>query len=278
VSDSGALLLLDGGGGIGPVIANRAMELALERARQFGVSFVVVRNSNHFGIGAYYAEKSLAQEMVGAAFTNAGPALAAWGGKSRVIGSNVIAIAVPAGEERPVVFDAAIGAAAGAKIFLAGERGERIPSDWMLDRDGSPTDDPKALLNGGVILPFGKHKGYGLGVLVDVLTGVISGGLFSNYVGQFAQDMSRPLGVCHSFAALDIRRFISIDQFKNRMDEMIRNVKKSEKREGVDRIYLPGERGLLTSEDRRRNGIPLHSKLITDLRRLGQRLSVSVPF
>ena len=276
--DNGPTLLLDGGNGIGPVIANRAMELALERARQYGLSFVVVRNSNHFGIAGYYAMKSLALDMIGLAFTNAGPALAAWGGRTKVIGSNALGIAVPAGKELPLVFDAAIGSAAGAKIFLAAEKGELIPADWMIDKYGNATDDPKALLNGGVVIPFGRHKGYGLGVITDVLTGVISGGLFSTHVKSFAQDSSEPDGVCHSFAALDIKSFIPVADFNNRMDEMIRNIKKSERREGFDQILLPGERGFSTYDDRQRSGIPLHAKLVEDLRRLGQRLSTEFAF
>ena len=278
IASNGPTVLIDGNGGIGQVIADHAMDLAIERARDFGISLVAVRNSNHFGMAAYYALKSLSQEMIGAAFTNSGPALAAWGGKTGVIGSNAMAVAVPAGEEAPVVFDAAIGVSAAAKIFLAAEKGERIPTDWMIDKNGHSTDDPMDLFEGGVMLPFGKYKGYGLGVIVDVLTGVLSGGLFSTSVGRFGADMSEPLGVCHSFAALDIQKFISVDGFKRRMDKMIRNIKESEPLDGVERVYLPGERAFLTYEDRRRNGIPIHKKLVADLMSLAERLSIEPPF
>ena len=186
-------------------------------------------------------------------------------------------VAVPAGEEFPIVFDIAIGASAAAKIFLAAERGERIPMDWMRDKAGQPTNDPKAFFDGGVLQPFGKHKGYGLGLVVDALTGVLSGGLFSTQIGQFAAKPSEPVGVSQSFGALDIKRFIPVDQFKERIDEMIRNVKGSEPLEGVDRVYLPGEQGLLTREDRLKNGIPLHAKLISDLRALAKRLTIESP-
>lgn len=277
VSDSGPAMVLDGGGGIGPAIASRAMDLALQRAQQFGLSFLTVRNSNHFGMAAFYAAKSLPLDMIGMALTNAGPALAAWGGKSKVIGSNAMAIAVPAGEETPILFDSAAGAAAAAKIFVAAEKGERIPDDWMIDQYGRPTDDPKALFAGGVLLPFGKHKGYGLGVIMDVLTGVLSGGLFGTQVCGFGRDMSQPLGVCHTFCALDIARYIPIERFKSRMDEMISEVKRSELLDGVNRIYLPGEKGFLTRADRKVNGIPLWGKLVNDLRKLAQRLSIELP-
>ena len=278
VSDNGPTMLLDGGHGIGAVIADGAMNLALDRAREFGLSFVSVRNSNHFGMAGFYATKSLARNMIGVALTNAGPAIAAWGGKSKVIGSNAMAVALPAGKERPIVFDAAIGASAAAKIFLAAQRGERIPTDWMIDRIGNPTDDPQALFAGGVLLPFGKHKGYGLGLIVDCLTGILSGGLFSVSVGGFGRDMSRPLDICHSFFVLDIGRFIALEEFKNRVDEMIGHVKSSERLQGVDRIYLPGERGFLMHEERKLNGIPLWTKLVADLKELGQRLSIPTPF
>jgi len=277
LSDQGATLLLDGGHGIGAVMASRAMELAIERAGQYGVAFVAVSNSSHFGTAGYYGMKALAQDMVGLALTNAGPQLSAWGGRSKVVGSNAMGIAAPSGQEFPIVFDIAIGASAAAKIFLAAERGERIPMDWMIDKAGHPTDDPKAFFDGGVLQPFGKHKGYGLGVIVDVLTGVLSGGLFSTQVGQFAAKPAEPVGVCHSFGALDIKRFIPVDQFKKRLDEMIRNVKGSESLQGVDRVYLPGERGFLTREDRLKNGIPLHAKLAGDLRNLASRLAIESP-
>ena len=277
VSDGGQTLLLDGNEGIGQVIAKRAMDLALERARQFGLSLVTVRNSNHFGMAGFYAAQSLAQDMIGMALTNAGPALAAWGGKTKVIGSNAMAIAVPAGEEMPIVFDSAIGAAAAARIFVAAERGERIPTDWMIDCNGEPTDDPHALFKGGVLLPFGKHKGYGLGVVVDSLTGVLSGGLFGTGVGGFGRDMSQSLGICHSFGVLDIARFIPVPEFKSRMDDMIREVKRSEPLPGFERVYLPGERGLLTRAERRLKGIPLWEKLVDDLSKLAKKLSIDLP-
>ena len=277
VSDNGPTMLLDGGHGIGPGIADGAMNLALDRAQEFGLSFVTVRNSNHFGMAGFYATKGLARNMIGVALTNAGPAIAAWGGKTKVIGSNAMAAALPAGKELPIVFDAAIGASAAAKIFLAAERGERIPTDWMIDRSGEPTDDPHELFAGGVLLPFGKHKGYGLGLIIDSLTGILSGGLFSVSVGGFGRDMSQPLGICHSFFALDIGRFIAVDQFKSRVDEMIGHVKSSEPVEGVDRIYLPGERGFLIHQDRKLNGIPLWAKLVADLKELGHRLSIQPP-
>jgi LDH2 family malate/lactate/ureidoglycolate dehydrogenase len=277
VSDGGSTAVLDGGGGIGFTISDRAMDLAIERAADFGISFITVRNSNHFGAAAYYAMKSLPRDMIGIAITNASPALPAWGGKTRVIGSNAMGVAVPAGQEYPIVFDIAIGAAAGAKVFLLGQKGLPIPEDWMIDKNGQPTRDPGSLFDGGLILPFGKHKGYGLGVILDVLSGVISGGLFSTQVHGFAQDMSEPLGACHSFIALDVSRFINVDQFKGRMDEMIRNIKASALIDGVERVYLPGERGFVTREDRLKNGIPLHRKLADDLRDLAARLSIEQP-
>lgn len=128
-----------------------------------------------------------------------------------------------------------------------------------------------------MLLPFGRHKGYGLGLIVDVLTGVLSGGSFSAAVGRFGEDLSKPLGICHSFGALDIEHFIPIQQFTHRMDEMIRYIKQSEPLDGVDRVYLPGERGFLTREDRMVNGIPLHAKLVEDLRALARRYSIESP-
>jgi LDH2 family malate/lactate/ureidoglycolate dehydrogenase len=277
ISDAGPTTVLDGGHGIGQVIASQAMDMALDRAQQFGLSLVTVRNSNHFGRAGFYAAKSLSRDMLGMAVTNAGPALAAWGGKTRVIGSNALAIAVPAGKELPIIFDTAAGAAAAAKIFVAAERGERIPADWMLDRDGKPTEDPNALFAGGMLLPFGKHKGYGFGVIMDVLTGVLSGGLFGANVRGFGRDMSEPLDVCQTFCALNIENCLPASDFKARMDEMIAGIKRSEPIEGVDRVYLPGEQGFITAAERKAHGIPIWEKLAQDLRSLAHRLSVALP-
>ena len=278
MNDSGPTVVLDGRHGIGQVIAKQAMEMALDRAQQFGLSLITVRNSNHFGRAGFYAAKSLSRDMLGMAVTNAGPALAAWGGKTKVIGSNALAIAVPAGKELPIVFDTAAGAAAAAKIFVAAERGERIPADWMLDRDGNPTEDPNALFTGGVLLPFGKHKGYGFGVMMDVLTGVLSGGLFGTHVRGFGRDMSEPLGVCQTFCALKIENFLPAIEFKGRRDEMIAEIKRSEPIKGVDRVYLPGEQGFITAAEREAHGIPIWEKLARELRSLAQRLSLASPF
>ncbi len=275
IYDGGPILQLDGNGGIGQVIANRAMDLALERAQQFGISLITVRNSNHFGMAGFYAAQGLARDMIGMALTNAGPALVAWGGMSKVIGSNAMAIAVPTREELPVIFDSAIGAAAAARIFVAAEKGERIPADWMLDREGEPTTDPNVLFQGGVLLPFGKHKGYGLGIVVDSLTGVLSGGLFGTAVGGFGRDMSQPLGVCQSFGAVDIGRFLPVDEFKSRMDYLVCEIKGSRLRPNSERIYLPGERGFLTRAERRQNGILLWEKLARDLNKLARVLSLA---
>jgi len=278
IRDEGPTMVLDGQQGIGAVIADRAMNLALDRAEKFGLSFVTVRNSNHFGIAGYFAAKSLERDMVGAALTNAAPAVAAWGGKTKVIGSNALAIAVPVDSECPIVLDFAIGASAAAKIFLAAERGERIPTDWMMDRNGRPTDDPSKLFAGGVLQPFGKHKGSGLGLIVDILTGVISGGDFSVAVRGFGKEMSESQGICHTFCALEVKRFIDVGHFKHRVAEIIRSVRASAPCDGVDRVYLPGEKSFLTRQEREKNGIPIWPRLRKQLEDISLRLSIESPF
>jgi LDH2 family malate/lactate/ureidoglycolate dehydrogenase len=276
LTDSGAIALLDGGGGSGFVVSASAMDLAIERAAGYGIGYVAVRNSGHFGAAAYYAMRCIPEKMIGIALTNAGPALPAWGGKTKVIGSNAMAVAAPAREEFPIVFDTAIGAAAGARIFLAGQRGERIPPDWMITREGLPTDDPGELFNGGMILPFGKYKGYGLGVVVDLLTGVISGGLYGTHARGFGQSMSQSLEVCHAFLAIDIRRFMPVEEFESRVDDLIAQIRKSEPAPGFAQVYVPGERSFLTRRVRADAGIPLHAKLVEDLQHLAQDLSLDL--
>jgi LDH2 family malate/lactate/ureidoglycolate dehydrogenase len=163
-----ASVLVDGGNGLGPVVGARAMDAAIDLARAHGTGFAGVRHSNHFGPAAYYVERAIAAGLIGVAISNAPPNMAPFGGRTRFLGTNPVAIGVPAGEERPLIFDASTSVVARGKIIVAAHTGQPIPEGWAIDPDGHPTTDPEQAL-AGAVLPFGGAKGSALSFIIDIL-------------------------------------------------------------------------------------------------------------
>jgi len=189
-----------------------------------------------------------------------------------------MAIAVPAGEFPPVVLDMATGAAAWGKIFVAQQEGKKIPTTWALDRNGVPTDDPHAAAHQGLIQPFGGYKGYGLSLLLDILSGVLSGGGFSTHVRTLYRQIESPSQIAHTCAALRINAFMPFAGFCRRVDEIIRLMHSCPVAPGVERIFVPGEIEYATERRRRAKGIPINAGLRDELRALGKGLGVKPPF
>ena len=177
VAEGPTTAVFDGENGLGQVVGTKGMQLAIAKAESAGVGFVTVRNSNHYGTAAYYAMMALAHDMIGVSITNSPPLMAPWGGRKGFLGTNPLSIAVPAGEERPFVFDMATSVVARGAVILAAKRGDAIPPTWAMNKDGEPTTDAKAALEGAV-LPLGGHKGFGLAMAIDILAGVLAGGPF----------------------------------------------------------------------------------------------------
>jgi len=246
-------------------------------AEKTGVAVVSVKNSNHFGASAFYALQALEQGMIGFAATNAGPTMAPTGGREGRLGNNAMAVAVPAGKCPPLVLDMATGAAAWGKIFLARQEKRVIPLTWALDKNGLPTDDPNAAADQGLIQPFGGYKGYGLSLLLDILTGVLSGGGFSTQVRTLYQEVGTPAQVAHTCAALRIEAFMPLAQFRQRMDEIIERMRSCPAASGAGPILVPGEIERETEERRKVEGIPLNAELQKEIRTLGEELGVQLP-
>lgn len=266
--------LIDGDNGCGQVVGYRAMETAIHKAREVGVSCVSVRNSNHFGTGAHYSMMALPQDMIGLAFTNASAQIAPTGGAEKILGNNPWSVAVPAGKHFPVVLDMANSVVARGKIRMAAKEGRPIPPAWAVNKDGEPTTDPKAALE-GLLLPVGGYKGYGITLMVDLLTGVLANSSYGPRV-QGLDIVEAIGGVGHTFIAVDIAAFDDVAEFKARMDAYIDEIKGSKKATGVDVIYLPGEPEFLKEQERRRKGIPLHINIVKDLRKIADE--TGVPF
>ena len=275
VSDAGATLLLDGGEGIGQVVAERAMRLTIERAKLHGIACVGVRRSNHLGALAYYSTMAIADDLIGFAASGTAPTVAPWGGLTRLLSNSPWSIAFPAGEEPPIVVDMDSTAMNVWKVRDLAARGETLPPGVALNDAGEPTDDPVAALK-GLILPAGRHKGYGIAVAMEVLTSVLTGALYSTSVPG-SRDSTRPQGVGHLMLAIKVDQFIPIGEFKARVDDYVRRLRSSQTAPGVERIFVPGERSALLAAERRVSGIPLRGDTLGILRGVAEELSIAPP-
>ena len=267
-----ATALLDGHDGIGQVISYRAMQMAIRKAKEAGVSYVAVKNSNHLGACAYYPMMALEYDMIGFTATNASPRLAPTGGVERLFGNNPWSIAVPAGRRPPVVLDMANSVVAAGKIRTLQREGKPIPEGWALNKHGEPTTDPAEALK-GILLAIGGYKGYGIALMVDLLTGVLTDSNFGPRVKGIDQG-AEPAGVAHSFMAIDLAAFTDVAAFQARMDAYVDEIKSSKKARGSEVIYLPGEPEHLRLRERMEKGIPLQAKVVEELRAIGKDLGV----
>jgi LDH2 family malate/lactate/ureidoglycolate dehydrogenase len=274
LSEMPATALIDGRNGIGQVVAYRAMEAAIRKARTSGVSYVAVRNSNHFGTCAHYAMMALPQDMIGIVATNGQAHLAPTGGAQKLLGNNPWSIAVPSGERLPVVLDMANSVVAMGKVRMAIKEGKSIPGDWALNKEGEPTTNPQEALH-GILLPVGGYKGYGITLMMDLLTGVLANSAFGPRV-RGTDNVSDIAGVGHAFMAVNIAAFDEISAFKARMDGYIDEIKGVRKAKGASDIYLPGEIEFMKERERRQRGIPLPTKVVEDLLAIGKEAGVSL--
>jgi len=236
-----AWAIIDGHAAMGMVSGCYAMGLAIEKAHACGLGYTAVRNSSHFGAAGYYASLAVKQDMIGIAMSNTDCNMTAPGGRASLIGNNPFAYAAPAGEEHPIFLDIALSATASTKIHGAKTQGKRIPEGWIVDADGLPTTEIGDWPEVGSMLPIAGHKGYGLAVMVEIFSAVLSGAAVTREVLPWLHRLSEPSGTGHSFIAMDVGKFMPIADFKRRMDEMIRAIKASPKAKGSDRIWLPGE-------------------------------------
>lgn len=266
--------MLDGCAGLGVVVAYKSMKLAMAKARESVVGIAGARNSNHCGAVGYYASVCLEENMVGLAMTNADPTMSAPGSAARVLGTNPIACAFPAGEENPILLDIATSVVAGVKIHQAAKEGRRVPEGWIVNRNGAPTTDPRDLQQGGAHVPFGGHKGFGLALMVEILSGVMTGAGVADEVTSLVEQPDKPSNVGHFFLAVDIGAITPINRFKARMDRCISKVRSCPKAVGVNRIYLPGVMEAEEEERAKTHGVLLDEPTLESLRQLGQDLGI----
>ena len=263
ITDTGPLVALDGGDGIGQWVTQQAVDLAVERARRFGIAAISIRNSGHFGTAMYFTRQLAMRNMIGFLATNASPAIPPAGGREKLIGNNPQSWAAPTGLETPYLLDFAHSAVARGKIYLAREKGEAIPIGWALDETGQPTSDPSAAI-AGTLLPMAGHKGAGLSAMMDVLSGLLSGGEYGGGVtGPYIAD--RRSGAGHFLMAIDIASLRPLDGFLADMTAMIASWKASPPQDGVTEIMFPGEPEYRHEMDARASGIALPDDVVTNL-------------
>lgn len=272
---------VDADEGLGLVVAPKAMEIAIEKAKQIGTGWVAIQNSNHFGIASYHAMKALPHDMIGIAMTNASPLVAPTFSKQRMLGTNPICYAFPTSKHLPIVIDMATSAAANGKLEIAQRTGKSIPNNWVQTKDGNESINTNELSNGGSLLPLGGHKGYGLASIVDILCGVLSGANYGPWVPPFVSFLN-PLtnlpgnGIGHFLGAMRIDAFRPADDFKNNMDNWIDSFKNAARIDVNQRIIIPGEPEYFLEMERIKNGIPLNEKVILDLQDLGHKFNLSL--
>ena len=275
VSDQGAVLLLDADRGPGQVASHRAMSLACSRARETGVAAAGVFRSNHFGTAGYYARMAADQGLIGLAVSNTGACMAPWGGSTPTYGTNPLAIAVPTGGEFPVMIDIALSRAAWGKIMLTLTRGDPIPGNWVLDRKGVPTTDPKEVPQ-GMPAPLGNHKGYGLAVMVDILSGVLTGALFGRHITPHPPE-EEPQDTGHFFLALSVKHFMEPETFLARVKDYVSQLKSSELAPGFDEVLVPGDPDWRMVRKSLRDGVRLEAATWEMLERFSADLGVPCP-
>ncbi|MFD3393859.1 Ldh family oxidoreductase [Aquirufa sp. OSTEICH-129V] len=280
--ESPSTALLDGDRGLGLVVAPKAMEIACEKAAIAGTGWVAVQNSNHFGIAGYHAIKAVPQQMIGWAMTHAAPLVTPTFSKEKLLGTNPIAVAIPAKEEPAFLADFASTAVAYGKLEILQRKGLDTPDGWVQDKDGNPCNDAFAIKNGGALLPLGgdrehgSHKGYGLGAVVDILSGVLSGANFGPWVPPFATAGFMQAGETvgngtgHFLGAMRVDAFRPTDDFLQDMDTWIRRFRCAEAVEGKQ-VLIPGDPERLLEIERKRDGIPLLEPVVADLSALATR-------
>ncbi len=259
VRDRGAALVMDCDLGLGLAVGPAAMDLAIERAKQCGVGMVVARNAGHYGAAAYYAERALAHDQVGLSMTSGGVHVTPTFGAEPLLGLNPIGVAAPSGTETPYLFDASMSSVAGNKIGLLRRVGGHVAPGWVATSDGSPVMEEAAVPEGFMLLPLGgtreigSHKGYGLMLMVEVLTTVLAG------TGA-GPDRRAPFA--HSFIALDVATFTDVDGFKADMDAYLKRLRECQPAPGAERVVYPGILERETLAERAANGIPYHPEVI----------------
>ena len=275
--EAAGMALVNGDNGMGHLVMRFATEKAIEKAKTAGVAWVGVKWSNHAGPASLYASMPVKHNMIGLylAVGNANH-LPAWGGLDVLLSTNPIAIALPGHDdgEAPVILDMATTVAAYGKVKTKAQRGEMMPEGWMMDRQGKPLTDPQRA-NEGFLLPIGGYKGYGLALMFGLLAGTLNGAAMGRDVVDFNADDTTPTNTGHCIVAINIQAFQPVAEFKQSVDALVRDLRKSERLPGIERIHIPGEGSHAARADRLKNGVPMPPSLMAALDKLASELGIA---
>jgi len=278
VAEGGAWATIDGDASLAQVTSTFAMNAAISKAKRQGVAYVNVRNSCHFGAAGYYAWLAAREGLIGMAMANDMPTVAAPGSRGPITGSNPIAYAVPAGRCPPLLLDMSIATVAGGKVYAARTRGEPVPVTWLIGADGRPTTDPHGFPEVGALQPAAGHKGYGLALLIESLSGVLSGAAVTRQVGSWMwSDGATPTNHGAAFIAIDVDAIMPRDAFAQRMDALIDEIHAAPRADGVSRIYVPGEMEWERYARAMQHGIALPSDVVEKLETVAAEYRLPLP-
>lgn len=288
IHETPSTAVINGDSGLGLVIAPKAMQIAIDKAKQVGTGWVSVQNSNHFGIAAYHAMMALEHDMIGIAFTNASPLVAPTFSVERLLGTNPICVVVPAGEEPAFIADMATTTAANGKLEILQRKNGVAPLGWIQDKNGKSSTDPHELKAGGALLPLGgdrehgSNKGYALGAIVDIFSAVLSGANYGPWVPPFPAYVPMPdeqpgKGIGHFFGAMRIDAFRPAAEFTQHMDKWIRRFRSAKTVKGHEKVLIPGDPEREMEKQRMESGIPLLKPVINDLIFLAEKFKIKPP-
>ena len=285
IHETPSTAVVDGDAGLGLVVAPFAMQIAIDKAKNVGTGWVSVQNSNHYGIAGHHAMMALQHEMIGISMTNASALVAPTFSKDKMLGTNPIAVAIPAGNEQPFVADFATTTAANGKLEILQRKNKPVPTGWVQTKEGGQSLNAHELKDGGALLPLGgnragsSHKGYMLGSIVDIFSGVLSGANYGPWVPPFPAYIAMPpnmpgKGIGHFFGAMRIDAFRPAADFKKDMDQWIRAFKNAAPINENEKVIIPGEPEAAIEKERKTNGIPIATVVVNDLKELGKKFDV----
>jgi len=287
IKETANTLLVSGNDGLGQPVSYKVMKLIIEKAKKNNVAFATIRNSNHYGIAGYYSMMALQEDLLGFSMTNSFPLVVPTYGKDALLGTNPISMAAPSNKEIPFVLDMATSTVPRGKLEVYSRQNKKIPNSWATDTGGHPTDDPTLVLNnvknklGGGLLPLGGaseetggHKGYGLAMIVEILTGVLSGGAFGpNVYGK----PGAPANVCHFLGAINIEAFLPLYEFEKSMDSLINTLHHSAKMDGKHEIFVHGEKEFKLATEQK-DLVEISDIVFDNILQVGKSLGVKAEF
>lgn len=277
VCEGPGFAILNGNKALGMVSGFKAMNLAIEKAKKVGIAYVGVKNSCHFGAAGYYANLAAKEGLIGLAMSNADPVIAVPNGASKAIGTNPFSFACPTADGKSIFLDIALSNVAALKVIMAKEKGMSIPDTWLVDDEGVPTTDTSLFPKNASLQPMGAHKGYGLAILVEILSAVITGAGMLSEISSWNLDMSSVNNAGHAFIAIDINQMINKEEFDKRITQVINELKSGPKAKGKDRIFLPGEMEWEKREKALESGeIELTDAMVSGLEKLSEKTGLKI--